>query len=145
MANKNIEALRVVDHGLENSQYFQGHGVSFTSFDTTFTGVGDTFYDALEDALEQLHMTEDKVDTEAVETLLKEELGVEDLTKLEGQGPSAHEEIKGFAREELLNEHEESEITDDMVDDLVSQGEWDMNYYVSVDVKFANEEVPAQS
>lgn len=44
------------EHGLENSQYFVGAGVSFTSFDHIATGCGDNPHSALEDALEQIAM-----------------------------------------------------------------------------------------
>jgi len=43
----------IIDHGIENPDFFQGCGVSFTDFDICFTGIGDNPREALEDALEQ--------------------------------------------------------------------------------------------
>lgn len=48
---------QILDHGVENSQYFQGCGVSFTEFDNVVTGIGDSLQAALEDALEQMAQT----------------------------------------------------------------------------------------
>lgn len=42
------------DHGIDNPQYFQGHGVSCTDWDDCATGCGDNPREAGEDALEQL-------------------------------------------------------------------------------------------
>jgi len=53
---KPIIEYQLIDHGIENSQYFQGCGVAFTSFDDVATGIGDTPADAIDDALEQLAM-----------------------------------------------------------------------------------------
>lgn len=44
---------QIINHGLEHSQYFQGCGIAYTEYDSFFTGIGQTEYDALEDALEQ--------------------------------------------------------------------------------------------
>lgn len=51
---KNIKSFEIIDHGVENSQYFQGCGVAFTEFTDVATGIGDSAADALEDALEFL-------------------------------------------------------------------------------------------
>lgn len=45
---------RVVFHGVDNEQYFQGHGVAMTRFDDCATGIGASNAEALDDALEQL-------------------------------------------------------------------------------------------
>lgn len=49
---KTIKGYQIIDHGFENSQYFQGCGVSFTSFTDCFTGIGGNPFEALEDAME---------------------------------------------------------------------------------------------
>lgn len=41
----------VVDHGIMNSNYFLGQGTAFTDYDYVVTGAGDTFNEALSDAL----------------------------------------------------------------------------------------------
>ena len=46
--------FEIIDHGVEHEQYFQGCGVAFTKFDDCATGIGDSLYEALEDAAEQL-------------------------------------------------------------------------------------------
>lgn len=52
-----MKSYRIVNHGIEHSQYFQGHGVSFTRYTDCATGIGNTAGDALDDALEQLCMS----------------------------------------------------------------------------------------
>ena len=49
-----IAEFRIVDHGLEHEQYFQGHGVSFTRYTDCATGCGASAREAGNDALEQL-------------------------------------------------------------------------------------------
>ncbi len=51
---KIIGAFEVVDHGWENSQYFQGCGTSFTAYNDIATGCGSSQRDALDDSLESL-------------------------------------------------------------------------------------------
>lgn len=52
--NKKIEAYEFINHGIENEQYFQGCGVSFTEFEDVATGIGNNYHEALDDALESL-------------------------------------------------------------------------------------------
>jgi hypothetical protein len=52
---KKVGKFQVVDHGSQNSSYFQGHGVSYTDYDETFTGAGSSPQEALDDALEQAY------------------------------------------------------------------------------------------
>jgi len=49
-----ISDFSIVDHGIENSQYFQGCGVAFTSYSHVTTGIGANFAEAIEDAIEQI-------------------------------------------------------------------------------------------
>jgi hypothetical protein len=44
----------VTDHGVDNCQYFQGHGISLTDYEDCATGCGDSFNEAFEDALDSL-------------------------------------------------------------------------------------------
>jgi hypothetical protein len=43
----------ISDYGIENTQYFQGHGTSFTKYEYSSLGCGDSYCEALNDALEQ--------------------------------------------------------------------------------------------
>ena len=47
---------QIIDHGIEHEQYFQGCGVAFTPYTDCYTGVGDTFTEAFEDAMDQIGM-----------------------------------------------------------------------------------------
>lgn len=49
-----VHAYEVVDHGVDNAQYFQGCGVAHTQWDDVAVGVGNTPLDAYEDAVEAL-------------------------------------------------------------------------------------------
>jgi hypothetical protein len=51
---KTIVEFELVDHGIENEQYFQGCGVACTQFEECATGIGDTPAEAIDDALECL-------------------------------------------------------------------------------------------
>lgn len=51
---KTIKSHEILDHGVEHSQYFQGCGLAFSTFDDVATGVGDSPFEAAEDALESL-------------------------------------------------------------------------------------------
>jgi hypothetical protein len=64
---KTLAKFEVVYHGPEHSQYFQGCGVAFTDYDFVVTGAGDSWSDALADALDQLCQSHDeKRDTDAI-------------------------------------------------------------------------------
>ncbi len=54
MTKRTIKDFEIINHGVEHSQYFQGCGVSHTSYTDVATGIGDTPSEALNDALEQL-------------------------------------------------------------------------------------------
>jgi len=47
-----ITDYQIVDHGVEQEQYFQGCGVCGFKFEHVATGIGDSPYKALEDALD---------------------------------------------------------------------------------------------
>ena len=46
----------IINHGYDHSQYFQGCGVAFTSFEHVVTGCGLNAKEAYEDAVEQIAM-----------------------------------------------------------------------------------------
>jgi hypothetical protein len=100
---------RVVFHGLEHSQYFQGHGTAFTRFADCATGIGSTEQEALNDALEQL--ASNGWDTEALEKLEDVE---EDVKRASGEVPKDLREAWVECGED---------------------GECELYVYVSVDVK----------
>lgn len=53
-ARKAVVAFELVDHGIENSSYFQGCGLAFTEYEGIATGCGNDPAEAIDDALEQL-------------------------------------------------------------------------------------------
>lgn len=61
----------IIDHGVEHEQYFQGCGVAFTEYNEVFTGIGDSAYEALDDALENAAMS--GYDVSGVENTLSDE------------------------------------------------------------------------
>jgi len=56
--NKIISDYEIVDHGVDNPQYFQGCGIACTDYDDVATGMGTSANEALDDALEQLAITD---------------------------------------------------------------------------------------
>ncbi len=42
----------ITDYGIENADYFQGHGTAFTEYEYCALGCGDSYREALEDALD---------------------------------------------------------------------------------------------
>lgn len=74
-----VTDYQITDYGIEHAQYFQGHGTSFTTWEHSALGCGDTYAEALNDALEQAAMGSVYI-----------ELTPEDLpANWEGKGPSA--------------------------------------------------------
>ena len=47
-----LKSYEIINHGIENSSYFQGCGTSYTRFTHCFTGIGDDAKEAYEDAIE---------------------------------------------------------------------------------------------
>lgn len=78
---KQTTDYQICDYGLEHASYFQGHGTSFTPYTYASLGCGDTYAEALEDALEQAAMDDTEI------TLLPED----QPQNWEGKGPSASE------------------------------------------------------
>jgi hypothetical protein len=48
-----VTDYQIVDYGIDNAQYFQGHGTAFTKYDHAALGGGDSYCEALTDALGQ--------------------------------------------------------------------------------------------
>lgn len=57
-----MKKYEIISHGMERSDYFQGCGVSFTSFDHCITGIGSNEKEAYEDAVEQVYKVDDNAD-----------------------------------------------------------------------------------
>lgn len=55
---KKVKQFEIINHGVEHSQYFQGCGVSLTKYDECATGTGNSYKEALNDALESLAQNE---------------------------------------------------------------------------------------
>ena len=51
---KQISDFEIVNHGIDNSQYFQGCGTYRTNFLFCSTGCGESAKDAFEDCIEQI-------------------------------------------------------------------------------------------
>jgi hypothetical protein len=64
---RKVSSYELVDHGIENPQYFQGCGTSFTDFDEVVTGIGDNPAEAIDDALEAIAQGELNIDVEDLE------------------------------------------------------------------------------
>ena len=107
MSDKKITEYNVTDHGVDNSQYFQGHGISYTDYEDTATGCGDSYNEAFEDALDSLAQSGWDVST---------------IENEEKDNPKASMGVEEWLREDgTLEEDEEPNE--------------DCYYYVSIDVK----------
>lgn len=71
---KKVNAFEIVDHGVDNEQYFPGCGVACTDFIGIATGIGDSAHEAMEDALEQLAQMD--WDVEGIKNDLSEDIEV---------------------------------------------------------------------
>jgi len=47
----------IINHGMDNSQYFQGCGTAFSGFNSCVTGCGSDAVEAYEDAVDQVWQT----------------------------------------------------------------------------------------
>ena len=81
-----VSDFQLDDMGIENCQYFQGYGVSFTPFAFCAYGVGDNPREALDDCLEQV--AQEGIDTEDLEARIIAENNREQLPET----PSVSEE-----------------------------------------------------
>lgn len=78
---KKIQDYRVVQHGVCDCQFFQGHGISCTSWADCATGCGYTEQEALEDALESL--AQNGWDTGAIGDKLDDKQNVSDVLDID--------------------------------------------------------------
>lgn len=92
---KTVGAYELVDHGIENPQYFQGCGTAFTDYDHVVTGIGDNPAEAIEDALES--MAQMDYDTETMENRIKADEGWDEIPTT----PDVHDD------------HADSDVDDD--------------------------------
>lgn len=99
---------RLIDHGIESSQYLIPHGTAFTPYENSVLGVGDTFADAIEDALENIAQLDAWAAVE-LDELIKADYKAE----LALESPSAYAEAcKAYAKEEgcTIEEAEEADF-----------------------------------
>lgn len=107
---------KLIDHGIENCQYLIPHGTAFTPYANSVIGCGDTFAEAIENALASIENTSiaDKLD-KLIKTDYKE--------ALVSKSPSAYRiACEAYAEEEncTIEEAEEADF------------ESDLNYYVEI-------------
>ena len=57
-----IKEFEIREQGKQNAQYYQGAGTSFTDWDHVAVGIGDSYSEALEDALDQLACSDYDID-----------------------------------------------------------------------------------
>jgi hypothetical protein len=124
---KTITCFEIVDHGIDNSQYFRGCGVSSTKYTNVATGCGDNPSEALNDALEQL--ANGDWDTQKV-------TNSEDARPfLNADKPSASAEIRDQLKAD--NPQGKNETDDDYserIDGYASETDSELHYYLSVRV-----------
>jgi hypothetical protein len=68
-----IAEFELIDHGIENSQYFQGCGTAFTSFEHCATGIGNNPAEALDDLLDMV--AQQGFDVEGMESRILADIG----------------------------------------------------------------------
>ena len=49
-----VDKFEILDHGIQQSDYFQGCGIAYTEYTDVATGIGSNLWEALNDAAEQL-------------------------------------------------------------------------------------------
>ena len=124
---KTITCFEIVDHGINHAQYFQGCGVSHSKFTEVATGCGDNPAEALADALEML--AQDGWDVSKVEA------SAEGVAYLKAEKPSASDEVREQLVADTPIEPDESEEDYSVrIDDLLSDCESELYYYLSVRV-----------
>ena len=109
-----VTDFELIDHGIHGSQYFQGCGTSFTSYEHVSTGCGDNPHEAVEDAIEQIACSH-SVDVEDLYDRLIEAEGNNPFLKQGEDGkmkfpetPSAYEHFK--ENTDLTDEDEMNEM-----------------------------------
>lgn len=153
--SKVVTSYEVFDHGIENSQYFQGWSPP-RDFDDGATGAGDNPHEAMEDALEMIAqggdwelgtVVNDMPDTPSVAEEMAPE--VEECPTCNGTGRVVDEDHDGWGTPTVEGHGEDAtygvepetvecpdcEGTGNAGDPGDDYGDNDMNYYVSVAVK----------
>ena len=49
-----ITEIEVTDYGIDHAQYFTGHGTAYTNYEHSALGAGDSFDEALSDAIDSM-------------------------------------------------------------------------------------------
>lgn len=112
---------KLIDHGIENCQYLVPKGTAFSEFSNFYLGCGDTFQEAVNDALENLAMSQDTINVSALEKEIKSDFA-EAFAK---ESPSANAiALKSIQTELDCSEEDAEEI-------LSNEGS-DLNYYVEL-------------
>ena len=86
---KTIVEFEVIDHGIENEQYFQGCGVAFTSYANVATGIGNNPAVAIDDCLEQI--AQNGFETEGMEKRILADIGKRKMPRTPKLKPSQDE------------------------------------------------------
>ena len=124
---KTITCFEIVDHGIDNAQYFQGCGVSRTKFSDVAIGCGDNPAAALSDALETL--AQDGWDVSKVEA------SAEGIAYLNADKPSASDEVRAQLEADNPQGNNESDADySARIDEYHSNCDSELYYYVSVRV-----------
>jgi hypothetical protein len=116
------------DIGIDNSQYFRGRGVAYTSWDVVYVGTGDNPAEAASDALDQV----------AYSWKITDEIN---NAAPDAETPSAsaevHEQIRNEAASEVDREDYETDedyeaAVDEKAEEMLEMAESDLYYYVAL-------------
>lgn len=127
-----ITEYQIHDHGVDNPQYFQGHGLAFTDYEDTATGCStDSYWTAFQDALECLAQGDyDPDELDRIEAEHKADL-ISDGLWDKAQIDHVQEAYKEAAADNGIDP-DDGPAFDKFLQDDSGDG---MYYYVSVDVK----------
>ena len=117
----------LLDHGVENHQYFQGCGVSCTPWNAVATGCGEDFGEALDDCLEQIAQSDNPPDVEELEAQIKADEGYTDKP-----WPSKPSATSVYEQYNPPSQSEDSDDEDSLVDENSDEGNTELYYYVSI-------------
>lgn len=112
---------KLIDHGIENCQYLIPHGNAFMPYNNSQIGMGDTFQEAVDDALLNIALSFDT--EESIVSELDKLIKADYKAELASNQPSAYEiACKAYAKENgcTIEEAEEADF------------ESDLNYYVEI-------------
>jgi len=106
---------KLIDHGIENCQYLIPRGTVFTPYTNSQIGVGDTFQEAVDDALLNIALSFDT--DESIASKLDKLIRADYKTALASESPSAYAEAcKAYAAENgcTVEEAEEADFDCDL-------------------------------